>query len=88
MVLGYDGLSWGPFETIDLNAPVGLADYAARYSKMYREISVSQSSEMKRDVNLIKRIHKDRRSMLEETGIEERQAWHDRSLADFIAHKN
>ncbi|MAH64450.1 MAG: hypothetical protein CMN54_13595 [SAR324 cluster bacterium] len=78
----------GPFETIDFNAPVGLADYAARYSQMYREMSVFQSSEMKWDVNLIKRIHKDRRSMLEETGIEERQVWHDRSLADLVAHKS
>ena len=85
------GLRWsfmGPFETIDLNAPGGLADYAARYGQMYREMSVSQSSEMKWDVNLIQRIHKDRRSMLEETKIEERQAWRDQSLADLIAHKS
>ena len=85
------GLRWsfmGPFETIDLNAPGGLADYAARYGQMYREMSVSQSSEMKWNVNLIQRIHKDRRSMLEETKIEERQAWRDQSLADLIAHKS
>ena len=78
----------GPFETIDFNAPVGLADYAARYSQMYREMSVSQSSEMKWDVSLIQRIHKDWRSMLEETKIEERQAWRDESLADLITHKS
>ena len=32
------GLRWsfmGPFETIDLNAPGGVADYCARYSGFY-----------------------------------------------------
>src|ERR1700722_16948619 len=34
------GLRWsfmGPFETIDLNAPGGLADYCARYGALYNE---------------------------------------------------
>ena len=36
------GMRWsfmGPFETIDLNAPGGLADYAARYGAMYRAMA-------------------------------------------------
>src|SRR5436190_1272871 len=36
------GLRWsfmGPFETIDLNAPGGVADYCARYSAFYRRVA-------------------------------------------------
>ena len=39
------GLRWsfmGPFETIDLNAPGGIADYAARLSGLYYEIAQSR----------------------------------------------
>ena len=85
------GLRWsfmGPFETIDLNAPGGLADYAERYGNMYRDMSVSQSLEMTWDKNLIDRIHHDRRSILDQSKIEERQAWRDQKLAALIAHKN
>ena len=85
------GLRWsfmGPFETIDLNAPGGLADYAERYGNMYRDMSVSQSLEMTWDKNLIDRIHHDRRSILDQSRIEERQAWRDQKLAALIAHKN
>ena len=85
------GLRWsfmGPFETIDLNAPGGLADYAERYGNMYRDMSVSQSLEMTWDKNLIDRIHHDRRSILDQSRIEERQAWRDQQLAALIAHKN
>ena len=41
------GLRWsfmGPFETIDLNAPAGVTDYAARYSPFFKRIVESQSS--------------------------------------------
>jgi len=40
------GLRWsfmGPFETIDLNAPGGLADYAARYGQVIYEQVCSQA---------------------------------------------
>src|SRR5205823_7089538 len=36
------GLRWsfmGPFETIELNAPGGVADYCARYSAFYRRLA-------------------------------------------------
>src|SRR6516162_634756 len=38
------GLRWsfiGPFETIELNAPGGIADYCARYTGFYRELASS-----------------------------------------------
>ncbi len=39
------GLRWsfmGPFETIDLNAPDGVVDYAQRYGPTYREVARGQ----------------------------------------------
>ncbi|RIK99243.1 MAG: 3-hydroxyacyl-CoA dehydrogenase [Proteobacteria bacterium] len=38
------GLRWsflGPFETIELNAPGGIADYCARYTGFYKELAAS-----------------------------------------------
>lgn len=38
------GMRWsflGPFETIELNAPGGIADYCARYTGFYRELAAS-----------------------------------------------
>jgi L-gulonate 3-dehydrogenase len=38
------GLRWsflGPFETIELNAPGGIADYCARYTGFYRELAAA-----------------------------------------------
>jgi len=38
------GLRWsflGPFETIELNAPGGIADYCARYTGFYKELASS-----------------------------------------------
>ena len=38
------GLRWsfmGPFETIELNAPGGVADYCARYSEFYRRLAAN-----------------------------------------------
>ena len=39
------GLRWslmGPFQTIDLNAPGGIADYAGRFAPLYRQIAQSR----------------------------------------------
>jgi L-gulonate 3-dehydrogenase len=38
------GLRWsflGPFETIELNAPGGIADYCARYTSFYKELAAT-----------------------------------------------
>jgi L-gulonate 3-dehydrogenase len=40
------GLRWsflGPFETIELNAPGGIADYCARYTGFYKELAASSA---------------------------------------------
>jgi 3-hydroxyacyl-CoA dehydrogenase len=83
------GLRWsfmGPFETIDLNAPDGVADYAARYGNaMYESMSSVRYSPW--DDALIARIDAERRKVLPQPQHGEREAWRDRRLMALIAHK-
>jgi 3-hydroxyacyl-CoA dehydrogenase len=84
------GLRWsfmGPFETIDLNAPGGLADYADRFGAMYSEMAKSQSVPPDWSAPSIRPLDDARRRLLSMPAIPERQAWRDRRLAELIAHK-
>ncbi|MGJ7579839.1 3-hydroxyacyl-CoA dehydrogenase [Variovorax sp. RHLX14] len=86
-----DGLAlrWsfmGPFETIDLNAPAGVKDYASRYGKSNRETmagvkAFSWSGES------IDRVDQERRAQLAVEDIGTRSAWRDRRLMALAAHK-
>ena len=83
------GLRWsfmGPFETIDLNAPGGVSDYAGRYgSALYETMSSVRYSPW--DDALIGRIDAERRKVLPQARHGEREAWRDRRLMALIAHK-
>ena len=83
------GLRWsfmGPFETGDLNAPGGIADYAARYGGvMYDMIKDVRYQPMNQA--LIKRVEAERRKVLPQERHAEREAWRDRRLMALIAHK-
>ena len=83
------GLRWsfmGPFETIDLNAPGGVSDYAARYgSVLYRAMSEVRYEPW--DAALIAKIDAERRKVLPQSRHGEREAWRDRHLMALIAHK-
>ena len=84
------GLRWsfmGPFETIDLNAPAGLADYAYRYGKMYREMAQSWATPPGWKENPIERLEQSRRTALKRDDIAARQNWRDYRLAALIFHK-
>src|SRR6201994_2947409 len=64
-----DGLGWrwsfmGPFETIDLNAPGGVADYAQRLGPLYYSIARSRTEDGPWDEALIERVEQDRRQHL------------------------
>ncbi len=82
------GLRWafmGPFETIDLNAPKGLADWCERYGGTNVEIMQAQSP---RDWSpeLVAKAHAERRAILPMEDQPARQAWRDRTLMSLIAH--
>jgi L-gulonate 3-dehydrogenase len=83
------GLRWafmGPFETIDLNAPGGVSDYAQRYGGTYRTIA-SERMPFDWSPDTIARLEADRAASLPRTDIEARSRWRDRRLMALLAHR-
>lgn len=83
------GLRWafmGPFETIDLNAPDGVIDYAARYGPTYRDVARTQFPN-EWDAALLKKIEAERRSVLPADQLAERARWRDNRLMALVAHQ-
>lgn len=84
------GLRWsfmGPLETIDLNAPGGIADYMARYGPLYEEIEKSAVAPLAWDEALAGRIEAARRDSQPLDQLNERSEWRDRRLMALAAHK-
>lgn len=87
-----DGLAlrWsfmGPFETIDLNAPGGVRDYAERYQSIYSRIFPSTQWRADWSGPVMDKIEPERRNLLGADRLVERQAWRDRRLIALTAHK-
>ena len=87
-----DGLGWrwsfmGPFETIDLNAPGGIADYAQRLGPLYRSIAESRAHAEEWSPELIKEVEAQRREFLGHEQLESRRGWRDRALMAFSAQR-
>ena len=69
------GLRWafmGPFETIDLNAPGGLADYARRYGPVFHE-ALSGTRHEPWDDALIAKVDGQRRAQLDQSQLDPRR---------------
>ncbi|MBK1699124.1 3-hydroxyacyl-CoA dehydrogenase [Rhodovibrio salinarum] len=84
------GLRWsfmGPFETIDLNAPGGLADYAARYGPLYETLGQEQADPRPWQHSTVQQLEAERRQHLAGDALTARQAWRDRRLMALAAHK-
>lgn len=84
------GLRWsfmGPFETIDLNAPGGLADYCARYGGLYQSIGASQSATVAWEGDLVQDLHQQRRDQVAEEDLQQRRFWRDQKLMQLMRHK-
>ena len=92
------GLRWsfmGPFETIDLNAPGGVADYCARYGPFFARFAAEQAGpEIWRDPALATALAAADRARGRDAGEApdpQRQArlsaWRDGRLAALAAHK-
>lgn len=87
-----DGLAlrWsfiGPFETIDLNAPGGIADYVARYGPMYAGLAKTMQTQPDWTAITADRIETERRAAVPAQDLAERQTWRDRRLMALRAHK-
>ncbi len=84
------GLRWsfmGPFETIDLNAPGGLADYCARYGGLYAQLQ-QEFKPTELTSALVGELDKERREALPMADHAARQEWRDRRLMGLMAHKS
>lgn len=87
-----DGLAlrWsfmGPFETIDLNAPAGVRDYAERYQGIYANLFEQMQRRVDWTGDVMAVIESGRRQRLPETDLADRQVWRDRRLMALAAHK-
>jgi L-gulonate 3-dehydrogenase len=87
-----DGLGWrwsfmGPFETIDLNAAGGIADYAVRLGPLMHEIARSRSHEEPWSQELIRKVEAERRQSLSQDALPGRRAWRDRLLMALAAER-
>ncbi len=83
------GLRWsfmGPFETIDLNAPGGVPDYAKRYGSVLHGMMSNVKNELWSDA-LVAKVDGERRKIMPQAKHAEREAWRDRRLMALIAHK-
>lgn len=83
------GLRWafmGPFETIDLNAPGGLADYCARYGGTFRAMA-AEAETFDWSPEVIEKLNAERRAVLPADQIETRSRWRDRRLMALLAHR-
>ncbi len=83
------GLRWafmGPFETIDLNAPGGVSDYAARFGPAFDSM-MSGVGYKPWNKELIERVESQCREFLSHEQHAKREAWRDRRLMALVAHK-
>jgi 3-hydroxyacyl-CoA dehydrogenase len=88
-----DGLAlrWsfmGPIETIDLNAPKGVADYLERYGPTIRRVGDSQSAAGPWPASIAAKLNAERRAMVPEEKLSDATDWRDRRLMALAAHKH
>jgi 3-hydroxyacyl-CoA dehydrogenase len=84
------GLRWsflGPFETIELNAPGGIADYCKRYTGFYRSLSADPAKPEVWDEDNVSRILDAWGGTPSAEMLARRSAWRDKRLAALKAHK-
>ena len=77
----------GPFETIDLNAPGGVRDYAERYQGIYSAIFPSVQRRVDWTGPVMDTVEAGRRERLAADRLASRQTWRDRRLMALLAHK-
>jgi L-gulonate 3-dehydrogenase len=87
-----DGLAlrWsfmGPFETMDLNAPGGVRDYAERYQRIYENLFPQMQRRVDWSGPVMDVVEPARRKRLPADKLQERQIWRDKRLMALTAHK-
>lgn len=87
-----DGLAlrWsfmGPIETIDLNAPQGVADYMERYGPTIRRVGEAQAAAKPWPDTIGALLDAERRAVVPSDGLAGATDWRDRRLMALAAHK-
>jgi L-gulonate 3-dehydrogenase len=78
------GLRWffmGPFETIDLNAKNGIAEYCRNLGPMYFDLAKEQAAPRPWGAELVDRVERTLRESVPEQELENRRSWRDRYIA-------
>lgn len=84
------GLRWffmGPFETIDLNARDGIAQYCQNLGPMYFELAKEQADPRAWNDQLVADVEKQRIQFLPREELKARQEWRDQMLASLVSAK-
>ncbi len=84
------GMRWsfmGPFETIELNAPGGVADYCTRYSGFYRRLAVDPAPPSVWEGPSAERVAAALGTPLSAAQRDQRTQWRDRRLLALRRHK-
>ncbi|QIB34585.1 3-hydroxyacyl-CoA dehydrogenase [Ancylobacter pratisalsi] len=84
------GLRWffmGPFETIDLNASTGIAEYCRNLGPMYYELAREQADPREWKAPLVATLEAARRVSVPAEKLSARRLWRDRWLAALVAAK-
>jgi len=84
------GLRWsfmGPFETIDLNAPDGIADYIERFGQLYLDLAADSGPARPWTADTAATLEAERRRILPANGLKSRAAWRNRRLTALMGHK-
>lgn len=84
------GMRWsfmGPFETIELNAPGGVADYCARYSGFYRRLAAEPAPPSVWEGASAERVVSALGAPLTAAQRQQRTEWRDRRLLELRRHK-
>jgi 3-hydroxyacyl-CoA dehydrogenase len=77
----------GPFETIDLNSPRGVREYAERYDRIYKLLHAQMRHRADWSGEVLDKVEAYRRACLPADQLEQRQEWRDRRLMALAAHK-
>jgi len=77
----------GPIETIDLNAPDGVADYLERYGPTIRRVGDSQAAAAPWPDSIGATLDAERRAAVPREKLAEATAWRDRRMMALAAHK-
>ncbi|MXG89245.1 3-hydroxyacyl-CoA dehydrogenase [Nocardioides flavescens] len=79
-------LTLGVVETIDLNAPLGIEDYVARYGPMYARLAEEQREPVDWQAVLDAGLAADRAATLPREELDQRRRWRDGRLASLKRH--